>query len=304
MKQKKILVIQPLPGMGDIFWFDDVLQSLSRHYKQKVSLLTKQQSQAHVIYKNASYVDQVLWIERPGVHAGLLGLWRLAQLLKKQRFTHVWILHKSWRYRLIARLANIPHLFKMPPACYAMHPTKRASVMLPHYGVTYHHGLPFLVDGAVLETVKRYVPPQSQTSVLFAIGGTEVAKKWPLENWVRLGDALLSQGFFVTVLGGPKETDEAQTIKDRLHHKDIRVCTSLTIPQSLAVIQQHDVVIGNDTGMMNGAVVLNKKVYGLFLGSPPLSYRKGLTPIISTTKGAISVNQVQQALDGDFIRSR
>lgn len=304
MKQKKILVIQPLPGMGDIFWFDDVLQSLSQHYKQTVSLLTKKQSQAHAIYRNSSYVDQVLWIERPGAHAGLLGLWRLAQLLKKHQFTHVWILHKSWRYHFIARLAKIPHIFKMPPSCYAVHPTKRASIMLPHYGVTYRHGLPFPVDAAILASVRHYVPLESQKSALFAIGGTEVAKKWPLENWVALGDVLLRQGFFITVLGGPKETEEAQAIKKRLHHKDIQICTSLTIPQALAVIQGHDVVIGNDTGMMNGAVVLNKKVCALFLGSPPLSYRKGLTPITGTTKGAISVDQVQKALDGDFIRCR
>ena len=68
----KILVIQPLPGIGDLFWFDAALQSLSRFYKAPLTLLTKRQSQAQHLYKNSPYVKEILWVERPGRHGGFL----------------------------------------------------------------------------------------------------------------------------------------------------------------------------------------------------------------------------------------
>jgi ADP-heptose:LPS heptosyltransferase len=303
-KTPNVLVIQPLPGMGDIFWFDDAVQSLFKHYKAPVTLLTKQQSQAHKIYEGSSYVSEVLWVDRSGLHSGIRGLFRLAQTLKQKQFTHVWILHKSWRYKLVAQLAKIACVFTLPKEAQRLHPTKRAAVMLPHYGVAYHHGAMFPVEVTATKTMAIYAPPQNKKNIVFAIGGTEIEKKWPLKNWIELGKRLIKKDYFITILGGPKEAEEAIDILTQLNHKDVQVCTDLTILQSLALLQKHDTVVGNDTGMMNAAVILNKKVYALFLGSPPLSYRESLVPIQGPTKGEISVDQVQQVLDDDLALSK
>lgn len=133
-KKRKILVIQPLPGMGDLFWFDDAFQSIAAHTKQSFTLMTKRQSQADKVYQGSAYVKDVVWLDRLKQHAGLSGFLRLVQVLREGAYTDVWILHKSWRYRAAARFAGVPNIYALPQTTFSLHPTERAVKMLKAYG--------------------------------------------------------------------------------------------------------------------------------------------------------------------------
>src|SRR3989344_3040467 len=129
---KNILVIQPLPGIGDVFWFDAVLQSLYAFYREPLTLMTKRRSQAQHIYEHSVYVQDVLWVERPGIHDGLFGFVRLVCALKQKKITDAWIFHKSWRYSLACKLAGIANVIFYPSKkeWLAQPPIKRAERLL------------------------------------------------------------------------------------------------------------------------------------------------------------------------------
>jgi heptosyltransferase-2 len=75
----------------------------------QVDILTKPRSQADRLLCADSCVDRVLWVERDsGSHAGVMGIFRLAALLRQGAYQRVWILHGSTRYVLAAWLAGIP----------------------------------------------------------------------------------------------------------------------------------------------------------------------------------------------------
>lgn len=299
---KNILVIQPLPGIGDLFWFDAVLQSLSSFYKTPVTLLTKRQSQAQALYDGNNYVQDVLWIERPGPHAGLWGMWRLARTLKQKKFSHVWILHKSWRYRWICRWARIPHIMAYPgeKKWLKLHPIQRAEQLLKNNRVPLLKDPLFPISKDARRHVEQILKSHKKPWVALGIGGSEPSKKWVHAHWEDLAVWLTHyKNVSVFLLGGAREQTEAENMVLSIQKKggEAVALTQLSLQQSLAFLDQTKLVIANDTGMMNGAAVLNKPIIGLFLRTAPLRYRSCLNPIqVSPGEKTISVDQVQKAV--------
>ena len=108
------LVIQPLPGIGDMVWHLPHLEAIARTSPGgSIAVLTKRRSRADELFAGSPFVRQVLWLERAqsgerlGRHDGLLGGWRLAHDLRAHAFDSVWILHDSTRYALAAWLARV-----------------------------------------------------------------------------------------------------------------------------------------------------------------------------------------------------
>ncbi|UNM06249.1 MAG: glycosyltransferase family 9 protein [Holosporaceae bacterium] len=288
--------------MGDLFWFDDAFQSISSHYKQPVTLLTKCQSRADKVYEGSSYIKEILWLDDLMAHKGVWGIFRLAQLMRRRGVTDVWVLHKSWRYRCAAFLGKVTSIHMLPKETHALHPTQRFSKMAAVYGVQHDDFPKFPLSRQAIKKVAAHVPAKGQPSVVFAIGGTEAYKKWPVENWIALGKYFSEKKYTVSVLGGPSETEEAAAIAVGVGGKKVKAYTRFTIQESLAFIDAHDFVVGNDTGIMNGAAVLNKPTFGLFMASPPLQYRPCLMPVLPNKDGLINVQMVQDMVCQSFTR--
>lgn len=304
MKQeKKILVIQPLPGIGDLFWFDAALQSLSSFYKIPLTLLTKRQSQAQHLYKDSPYVKEVLWLERPGRHGGILGVIRLALFLRRENFSIVWILHKSWCYRWACKLAGIQEIFKYESETQGRdrHPIQRGNFLLKENDIPLLNEPKFLVSSTAKKQVQEKLSAYKKPWVAIGIGGTEPSKKWAASHWEDMA-VWLSQTkkMSVFLLGGAREQEEATQMERHIREKggEAVALTGFSLQESMAFLDHVQLFVGNDTGMMNGAAVLNRPTIGLFLASPPLSYRRGLkalTPLPS--QQGIFLSHVQDAVN-------
>ena len=300
--QHKVLVIEPLPGMGDLFWFDAAFQTIAAYRKVSISLLTKKQSQADKVYKESPYVKDVIFLDRTRPLKGLMSLTRLASEIRKASYTEVWILHKSWRYVFVSRLAGIKKIFSFPKHLLALHPTERAEALFNHYDVPFQENLSFFIPQSARKAVQKFLPKPDKPSVVLAIGGTEDYKKWNEKNWVRLGLYLSRLSVSVSIIAGTREEEEAGRILKAIKEKggEAAAYTGFTILQSLAYIDKATCLIGNDTGIMNGAVVLDKATFALFMGSTPLTYRKNLVPITLNEAGQITVSMVQEVLGRSF----
>jgi heptosyltransferase II len=306
MQQKKILVIQPLPGIGDLFWFDADLQSLSRFYQVPLTLMTKRQSQAQHIYKDSPYVKDILWLDRPGAHSGIRGLMRSALLLRKHKFSDVWIFHKSWRYKVVCKLAGIQNIIAYPSEKKWLdrHPIDRVHQLLKDHHIPLLKDPKFLVGEEAKKTVAKKLKAYKKPWVAIGIGGMEPSKKWEAENWEDLAVWLSnSKKMTVFFLGGAREQEEAPQMVQHVQQKGgkAQALTTLSLHESLAFLDQVAFFVGNDTGMMNGAVVQNKQTFSLFLSSLPLRYRPNLNAICPEREApTILLSQVQEALETFF----
>ena len=105
-----VLVVQPLPGIGDMVWHLPHLLAIARHEPEgRVSVLTKPRSLSDQLLSGLPEIADILWLERkPGRHDGWRGFFRLVADLRTRHYRKLWILHDSGRYLLAGWLAGIP----------------------------------------------------------------------------------------------------------------------------------------------------------------------------------------------------
>ena len=302
MSNKKILIIQPLPGIGDCVWHLSHFHALAATTSfNKVSILTKPRSKSDQILGCDPQIDQVLWLERkPGKHDGFLGIVRLVKLLRSKQFDSVWVLHQSVRYALICWLAGIPsrygYGFGLDRYFYnhqclqqkhkSLHPIKKANQLLSIHGVTLissHCDLP--ICSALQKQVIKMFSLENKQFLVFGIGSSEASKLWPAEYFSSLILKLNRKNsalVYILLGGGKAEKDFSNNVIHMLPNSirgNLVNGINLSIKDSLYLISGAKCYIGNDTGFLNLAASLGITSFGLFGSSPPLTFSPNLHAI-------------------------
>jgi heptosyltransferase-2 len=319
---QKILVIQPLPGIGDTLWFLPHLKAISAHYGEAgdLYLLTKKRSKADQILGGMVPLKKILWVDRQKEHRGVFGFWRLIKMLKRHRFDTVWILHKSPRYALACWLAGIINIFGYgasfskwivtPPVLtkddWGLHPIERASALLSAHQIKMPEAKLTPISSLKTLMTKRYgFKKLKKIPIVLGIGGSEVYKKWPPQFFAELAYALYQKGYDVFVLGGAQEKREALLIQSLVQEKggDVTPVYDLSLQEAFAFLSCMTLFVGNDTGMLNAAAYSGIKTFGIFVKTPPLTYCPNLhsiTPMAASddaTIGDVSVDQVLNRIE-------
>ena len=271
----KTLIIQNLQGIGDTVWF-------ARHYhaiagsvpEEKVSILTRPRSMADQILQHDPSIEKVLWLEmKPGIHDGLLGVWRLAQLIRRHGFEKVWILHsRSLRYALACRLAGVKYIYgpgiglqryflsrsaSLDKKDWEKHPIQRGTLLLKRNGISLgSEKAPLIIGEMERSFVHEQIHFCPKPWIGLGIASSEPHKKWSWENYAALAIALHKKcGGTFFLMGGSMEQEEAKTIQHALQSAEIPcfLATDFSISQSLALLQTLSFSVGNDTGILHAA---------------------------------------------------
>ena len=196
-----VLVLQPLPGIGDMVWHLPALRALAAS-RGKLIIMTKKRSLADQLLLGNHDIDRVIWLERgPGRHDGLPGLFRLVADLRRLHVNEAWVMHGSARYTLALYLAGVPKIIApgkglqklfADPALWLRadqlrtHPTVRAENMLKRAGIPQpQHEGSLQADADYLAQVKQDYP-QADRLVAFAIGSSEPFRQWGAANFTEL----------------------------------------------------------------------------------------------------------------------
>lgn len=319
----EILVIQPLPGIGDMVWHLRHLRAIAAAAPGgRVDLLAKPRSQADRLLAAEPSVNRVLWLERNGgAHGGVSGLHRLAGLLRTGAYGSVWILHGSWRYGLAACLAGVPNRIGygrglqrpflnrpiLPSGAYSgAHAIERATCLLQANGLALVAGdSPLALLPEARARVQARFGHLPEPWIGLGIGASELFKQWGRANFTNLAASLgRVSGQTLFLLGGPSEAGMAGWIVGRARDGGAAVESAVDLPleDALALTARCRIYLGNDTGMMNAAVALGVTAICLFGGSPKLDHSPLIHPMVPVDDGAgmagISVEQVQRALRG------
>lgn len=319
----QVLVIQPLPGIGDMVWHLEHLRAIAAAAPgSRVDLLAKRRSQADRLLAAEPSVNRVLWLERDGgAHDGPLGLLRLANLLRAGAYGSLWILHGSWRYGLAACLTKIPvrigygrglqriflNRLVLPRGAYGgAHAIERATRLLQANGLALaRDGPPLALLPAARTRVQERFGHLPEPWLALGIGASEAFKQWGQANFADLAASLgRVSGQTLFLLGGSDEAEIAKGIVQQAREAGtgVEIAVDLPIEEALALTARCRIYLGNDTGMMNAAAALGVPAVGLFGGSPKLGHMPLIHPLLPAGQGAgmasISVGQVLEALRG------
>jgi heptosyltransferase-2 len=317
------LVIQPLPGIGDMIWHLSPIHAIAAAAPRgKVTLLTKPRSRAEDLLCADDAVGEVLWLERnPGRYDGVLGFMRLVAMLRRRSFGCVWLLHTSARYALAALLAGIPqrigygfgmqrlflsHPVTLPAQHRHDHPILKAGLLVELCGLAGARDEPRLpVSPRALERVRQRFGHLPRPWLALGIGSSEPVKQWGRENYARLlGRLDRGQWPTVFVVGGSAERDMGAWVIDqaRAQGREVQAALELPIDETAALLSCCHLFIGNDTGVLNMAAAVQVPALGLFGASQPLRHSRFIHCVTpdqeqpaSAAMAAITVDKVVAA---------
>jgi len=286
----RVLVLQPLPGIGDMVWHLPALQALAAEYGP-LTIMTKARSCSDQLLEGNSAVEEVVLLERaPGRHDGLAGVIRLAADLRRLKLSEAWVMHGSARYTLALYLAGVKRIVSpgkglqrlfSDPAMWLhkgqlkTHPISRAENMLKQADIPLvkHEGC-LQASYEYLTQVRQEYP--NRDLVILGIGSSEPDKQWGAERFSELAGQLLQRNLQVVLIGGKAEQPLAEDICSLTKEPGLRMETARPLPYITALLTTSRAYIGNDTGVLNMALACGIPTFGLFGASAPLTHANNL----------------------------
>jgi heptosyltransferase-2 len=306
-----ILVVQPLPGIGDMIWHLPHIRALSRHFGGPVTLLAKPRSRADEIFVAEDTVEDIIWVDRnpegrQGEHDGPIGLVRLIRTLRARRFDAAVLLHHSPSLAFATMAAGIPvrhgygvgpqRLFLnrsgyLPPGGMREHQFDRATIFLQAAGVPINELEPYLsVSSVARETVGQRLEGRPRPIIAVGIGSSEPSRQWGSERFTALVHALLDAGWpSLALIGGPAEQAILEDMLGGLGTAATRVVPAMSwhLTETAALLAESAFYVGNNTGAMNMAAAVGLRTYALFGTTPPFRHSSAIVPIVSPSGGPI-----------------
>lgn len=308
----RVLVVQPLPGIGDMVWHLPHIRALARHAGGPVTLVAKPRSRADEIFAAEDTVREIIWVDRnpkgaTGVHDGVLGLWRLIRTLRAGRFDAAVLLHHSPSLAFATLAAGIPlrqgygigvqrwFLNRGPyltAAVWRQHrPLQRATLFLQAANIAMDEAEPRLpIAPAARLTVQRRLHDVKRPLVVLGIGSSEPTRQWGAPRFAALARALIDAGWpGLALVGGPGEEILRQEICAALGNDAARALPALGwhLAETAALLAEASFYVGNDTGVMNMAAAVGTRAYALFGTTPALHHSPQIVPIVSPAGGPI-----------------
>ncbi len=107
--------------------------------------------------------------------------------------------------------------------------------------------------------------PDGSALIALVPGARWASKRWPVECWAELADRITDSHLGTCVLlGGPDERSLANRIAAAARTPIANLAGTTSLPELLAVIEQVDAVVCNDSGPMHLAAALDKPTVALF----------------------------------------
>ena len=262
-KTLKILVVR-FSSIGDIVLTTPVVRALKKQLNAEVHFLTKSSFTSLLI--NNPYVDVVYQIDK--------SVNEVSSDLKNEKYDLVVDLHSNLRS---AKLRNIgkkyvkynKDTFKKflfvkfsVDRLKSKHTVERYFDTVEKMGVKNdNEGLDFFLSKK--DEIDFTVFPKPY--ITFAIGGTHFTKKLPTEKIISI---CKKRNETVVLIGGPEDFEIGKIIESNCDNV-INTCGKYNINESAFIVNNSDLLITHDTGMMHIAAALGKKIFSIFGGTHP-----------------------------------
>lgn len=288
---KKILLIR-FSSIGDIVLTTPVVRAIKQQTDYELHVITKKQYAG--IYKENPNVNKVYSFNK--------FITECLVDLKKEKFDIIIDLQKNFRsYQLKRKLKvksfTFPKLnikkwllvnFKINQLP-NVHIVDRYFQAVEELGVKNDNkGLEFFISPKDVVIPVNINKDLNNGFVGFVLGGQHITKIFPPEK----AAAVISKlDIAVVLLGGSDDKSRGEEIINlTTNTKVINTCGELNLNQSASLIQQSDVVITNDTGLMHIAAALNKKIVSIWGNTVPAF---GMYPYMPENNSNYFISEVE-----------
>ena len=262
----KILCINARKGIGDQVLFTSYIQAISKKFKTPVSLLAKDNSKAKDLFADDNHINEIIILEKN--MDGVGGMFKLTKDLKKRNFDKIFIFNSSLRYNLVARLAGIKSINQYPLF------RSKDNIVLSAKIFTED------IINKVVSTEPNLIIKKTDNNLdknfkhlCLGVSASGPTKRWDINNYIKLAEKIndkIKCKFYIA--GGKNDIDLINKFKNSNVGKNSFSFEKMTIKESLQIISDCDLYIGNDTGWAHISVALKIKALTIFCDSPVAAY--------------------------------
>jgi heptosyltransferase-2 len=286
------LLVRSTNWIGDAVMTTPAIRAIRKNFhRAEISMLAK--PWVAPVFENSPHVDRILLYDGEGKHKGLAGKLRLARELRQYRFDAAILLQNAFEAALITFLAGIPSrigydtdarglLLTHPVSCKSrikkMHQTGYYLGILQGMGIDTCGGDLHLVIGKKARNRVQDILCQhgiSEQDRLVGINPSATfgpAKQWFPERYAHLSDKIQEVfGARVIIFGGPGDRDLGQKISQMMQHPAVDLSGETDLGEAMALIDQCDLFVTNDSGLMHVAAALAVPLIAVFGSTNPVT---------------------------------
>ncbi len=275
----KVLVIQPKIGMGDMVIYLPYIHAISKKYQTAVSILVKENSRANQLLSKDKHIKEILILDRAkdnsGTHDGLSGFFKLSKDLKLKKFDKVFIFNSSLRYLLISKMAGIKNISQYPLFRKKDNVVTSAKIFTENeLGEIVSTQPELLISDDKANEVKQKFSKEFK-HICLGISASGPTKRWDIKNFIKLCiniNARTPSKFYLAAGKNDKDLID-QFLNSELSNNCISF-KDLKISETLPIIKNCNLYIGNDTGWLHISSALGIKCLAIFMDSPVQAYGK------------------------------
>jgi heptosyltransferase-3 len=127
------------------------------------------------------------------------------------------------------------------------------------------HIFPSDADRAAVRHLRR---GDGQQIVALHPGSGSETKNWPVADWIKLADALLSKGLQLSILAGEADGHRIDQLKARWSEPSVQFVENLPLPQ-VAALLEGGLFVGHDSGISHIAAAAGARCVLLFGRTDP-----------------------------------
>ena len=275
----KVLVIQPKIGMGDMVIYLPYIHAISRKYQTPVSILVQGNSRAKQLLADDKHIKEILILDRTknnsGAHDGLLGFFKLGKDLRLKKFDKVFIFNSSLRYLLISKIAGIKKISQYPLFRKKDNIVTSAKIFTEDELGEIVSTQPEIIinDDKINEAKQKF--SKELKHICLGISASGPTKRWNIKNYIKLCiniNEKTPSKFYLAAGNNDKDLID-QFLDSELSNNCISF-KDLKISETLPIIKNCNLYIGNDTGWLHISSALGIKCLALFMDSPVQAYGK------------------------------
>ena len=239
----------------------------------------KENSRANQLLAEDKHIKEILILDRTkintGTHDGLSGFFKLSKDLKLKEFDKVFIFNSSLRYLLISKLAGIKSISQYPLFKKKDNVVTSAKIFTENELGEIVSTQPELKinDDKVNEAKQKF--SKEFKHICLGISASGPSKRWDIKNFVKLCiniNARTPSKFYLAAGNNDKDLID-QFLNSELSSNCISF-KDLKISETLPIIKNCNLYIGNDTGWLHISSALGIKCLALFMDSPVQAYGK------------------------------
>ncbi|HEX4410598.1 MAG TPA: glycosyltransferase family 9 protein [Xanthobacteraceae bacterium] len=291
-------VIQVKPGIGDVIWHLPFVRAIAAAVPQgKVAFLAPPTSHARDLLAAEPGVAETIYFDHAGseLRRGI-NLFKLVTLLRRRGFKAIWILDRTTRPAIAARLAGIPQriglglggqsLFITNPGVdqshFHDHPIDWLRALMAAMNVPFASTEPALqINPAALADIGEKFDGQPRPWIVLGIGASHPDKDWPDDHWAAFTSALRERtAGTIFLIGGHANKERAEKfIAANTGAAAVNAC-DLGLIEATALLRHANLFVGPSSGPLNLAAAVGTEAFGLFGSTPVLTYSKFIHALV------------------------